>query len=92
MLFVHGDRDPIVPYWSGRLAWDAVPWPKAFVTLEGQGHIDPYLRPDDPAFAVVATTTTNFLRWSLTGDRATLDALRREAAAQGLTPLDDRLT
>ncbi|HXM58995.1 MAG TPA: chlorophyllase [Candidatus Dormibacteraeota bacterium] len=91
ILFEHGDRDPIVPIATGRLTWDVLPWPKAFVTLEGQGHIDPYLRADSPAFDVVAATTTDFLRWALDGDQAALARLRQEAAAPGLSRLDDRL-
>ena len=90
LLFEHGDKDPIVPYGLGRLTWDAVPWQKAFVTLEGQGHIDPYLQPSSPAFGVVAATTTDFLRWTLTGDRSSLAALRQHAAS-GQSRMDDRL-
>jgi dienelactone hydrolase len=91
VLFEHGDKDPIVPYFSGRLAWEGLAWPKAFVTLEGQSHIDPYLQPATPAFAVVADTTTAFLRWSLRGDPAALAAFRTSATAPGLAHVDDRL-
>ncbi|HEY7199150.1 MAG TPA: chlorophyllase [Candidatus Dormibacteraeota bacterium] len=91
LLFEHGDQDPIVPYATGRLTWDGVPWSKAFVTLEGEGHIDPYLQPGSRAFPVVAATTTDFLRWTLTGDRSSLAALRRDAAVTGLARMDDRL-
>lgn len=92
MLFVHGDRDPIVPIVTGQLTYAAVPWPKGFVTLEGQTHIDPYLQPASPAFEVVAATTTDFLRWSLRGDRASLAALRQAAVVPGLAHFEDRLS
>jgi fermentation-respiration switch protein FrsA (DUF1100 family) len=70
MLFVHGDQDPITPYPLGRATYDAVPagWPKAFLTLPGESHVDPYLHSNSAAFRVVAPTTTDFLRWSLNGD------------------------
>ena len=91
VLFEHGDKDPIVPYWTARHTSDSLPWPKGLVTLEGQGHFDPYLQPDSPAFAVVAATTTDFFRWSLSGDRGALSALRKHAKVLGLAHLDDRL-
>jgi dienelactone hydrolase/predicted small lipoprotein YifL len=91
MLFEHGDEDRVVPCRSGRRAFDAVPWPKAFVTLLGQGHIEPYLRPGDAAFAVVAKTTTYFLSWTLDGDQQALEALRRDAATAGRSSFDDAL-
>jgi hypothetical protein len=81
----------VVPCRSGRRAFDAVPWPKAFVTLLGQGHIEPYLRPGDAAFAVVAKTTTYFLSWTLDGDQQALEALRRDAATAGRSSFDDAL-
>ena len=33
LLFVHGDADQVVPYAAGQAAFDAVPWPKAMLTL-----------------------------------------------------------
>jgi fermentation-respiration switch protein FrsA (DUF1100 family) len=91
MLFEHGDQDRVVPYRSGRRAFEAVPWPKAFVTLLGEGHIDPYLRQGDAAFAVVAKTTTAFLSWTLDGDQQAVESLRRDGATAGLSSFDDAL-
>jgi len=91
ILFEHSDNDPIVPYWTGRLLWEGLPWPKAFVTLRGQGHIDPYLLPSSPGFAVVAATTTDFLRWSVSGDPSALNDLRRHAEMTDMAHLEDRL-
>jgi fermentation-respiration switch protein FrsA (DUF1100 family) len=91
LLFEHGDRDPLVPLATGRLTFDAVPWPKAFVTLRGQGHVDPYLKPESAAFRVVAATTAEFLRSSLAGDGAAAAALRPDATVTGVASIDDRL-
>jgi dienelactone hydrolase len=91
MLFEHGDNDPLVPYWTGRLLWDGLPWPKAFITLQGQGHIDPYLVPASPGFAVVAATTTDFLRWSVSGDKMARNDLRQHASVPDLARIDDQL-
>jgi fermentation-respiration switch protein FrsA (DUF1100 family) len=91
LLFVHGDRDPITPYGLGQAAYAAVPggWPKAFLTLTGQGHTDPYLRPSAAGFRTVATTTTDFLRWTLYHDPAAKQRLAVDAG--GAAVLDDRL-
>ena len=91
MLFEHSDDDPLVPYWTGRLLWDGLPWPKAFITLRGQGHIDPYLVPSSPGFEVVAATTTDFLRWSVSGDQRALNDLRQHASVPDLARIDDQL-
>lgn len=91
MLFEHSDNDPLVPYWTGRLLWDGLTWPKAFVTLRGQGHIDPYLVPSSPGFAVVAATTTDFLRWSVSRDQSALNDLRQHAIVPNLGHIDDQL-
>jgi fermentation-respiration switch protein FrsA (DUF1100 family) len=81
MLFVHGDQDPITPYQLGRATYDAVPadWPKAFLTLPGERHIDPYLHSNSAAFPAVATMTTDFLRWTLYGDQSAKARLTRDA-------------
>jgi dienelactone hydrolase len=70
LLFVHGDGDPVTPYGLGHAAYEAVPggWSKAFLTLTGQGHTDPYLHASAPAFRTVAATTIDFLRWTLYRD------------------------
>ncbi|HEX6500868.1 MAG TPA: chlorophyllase [Micromonosporaceae bacterium] len=85
LLFVHGDRDGVVSYASGKAAFAAAPWPKAFLSVPGGGHTDPYIRPGTTGYATVAATTTDFLRWALYGDRA---AYRRLAATGSI---DDEL-
>jgi fermentation-respiration switch protein FrsA (DUF1100 family) len=89
LLFVHGDTDPVTPYGLARAAYARAPWPKAFLTMPGQGHIDPYVLPDAPAFAGVAATTTDFLRWTLYGDATAKARLARDAARAGT--LENRL-
>jgi len=81
MLFVHGNKDPITPYDLGRATYDAVPkaWPKAFLTLSGERHIDPYLNPGTASFTTVAASTTDFLRWRLYGDAAAKARLAKGA-------------
>jgi len=81
ILFVHAADDPVVPTFTGRLAYAAVPWPKAFLTLPSREHTDPYLNPSDPQFDTVVAATTDFLRWRLYGDTA---AAGRLAATSGL--------
>jgi uncharacterized protein len=42
VLFVHGDRDDIVPINLGRELFDATIAPKEFMTIQGAGHNDTY--------------------------------------------------
>jgi alpha-beta hydrolase superfamily lysophospholipase len=65
VLFVHGKQDRTVQYADGLAAFEAVPWPKAMLTLPQGGHVTTR----GPDFARVATATTDFWRWSLYGDR-----------------------
>jgi dienelactone hydrolase len=62
VLFLHGDRDPVVPIKAGRQAYAAVPWPaKRFVTMLGAGH-GRFLLPGDPAYPRVSALLLAFLR------------------------------
>ena len=88
LLFVHGDADAIVSYSSGKAAYDRAPWPKAMLTLSRQGHGEPFLVPNSPAYPAVAATTLDFLRWTLYGDPA---ARKRIATDAKSWTLDDRL-
>jgi fermentation-respiration switch protein FrsA (DUF1100 family) len=38
LLFIHGDRDEVIPYKLGRDLFDAAPEPKSFWTIPGAGH------------------------------------------------------
>ncbi|UQU65965.1 chlorophyllase [Couchioplanes caeruleus] len=77
VLFVHGKLDKTVQYADGLAAFNAVPRPKALLTLPQGGHVTT----SGPDFARVTTTTTDFLRWSLYGDAS---ARRRLAATNNL--------
>jgi dienelactone hydrolase len=88
LLFVHGDRDTVVPISWSQAVFGAVPWPKAFLTIAGGGHVDPY-EGDGRAFSVVAASTIDFLRATLYGDAGARSRLNRPAAAPGR--LDNRL-
>jgi hypothetical protein len=83
LLFVHGTTDLLVPYPGGWLAARADPWPKAFLTLPGHGHVDPYLTPGTVAYDEVADTTVDFLRLALYGDRAAGDRMVEDAEPAG---------
>jgi prepilin-type processing-associated H-X9-DG protein len=86
LLFVHGRRDATVAYADGRAAFDAVDWPKAFLTVTDGGHVA-----SGRSLDVIATTTTDFWRWTLYGDPEARDRLRADATRGGLATLTDRL-
>jgi dienelactone hydrolase len=87
-LFVHGERDDVVSYAAGRAAYDAVPWPKALLSLPEGDH---RLGTGDDGWDVVAGTTVEFLRWTLYGDPAAKARIPDGAAQGGVAVLDDRL-
>ncbi|MFG1993084.1 alpha/beta hydrolase family protein [Actinoplanes sp. NPDC048988] len=60
LLFVHGNRDPVVPIGAARRAYGADPWPKRFVTVRGAGHGE-YLRPGNPSYDRIAGLIRAFL-------------------------------
>ena len=91
LLFNHGDQDHLLPTAFDRRTFDAAPWPKAFLTLRGEGHTDPYLKESDPSFAIAAAVTTDFLPWALDGDPKGLADLKTAAQVSGTTSFDDRL-
>jgi dienelactone hydrolase len=74
MLFVHGVADAVVGIESGRAAYDRVAWPRAFLALPGHGHGE-YLEPRDRDFAAVTAVITDFLSWTLYGDRPARERL-----------------
>lgn len=91
LFFVHGSLDEVVSYASGKAAYDAVPWPKAMLTLPNGDHGRALRGADDATFRVVARTTLDFLRWSLYGDRAAKRRLPGDARTGGLGTLDNQL-
>jgi fermentation-respiration switch protein FrsA (DUF1100 family) len=89
MLFVHGELDQVVPYSSGKSAFDAVPWPKAMLSLPQGDHVGALSEGD--SLTVVAGTTIEFLRWSLYGDEGARSRIPAAAAKGDLAELDDQL-
>ncbi|WP_194823566.1 chlorophyllase [Micromonospora sp. S-DT3-3-22] len=89
-LFVHGRADEVVDYAAGKAVYDAVPWPKAMLSLTRGDHGRALLG-DDTALRVVSDTTIEFLRWTLYGDAAARDRLPASAARGDIATLDDRL-
>ena len=90
LLFVHGGADPVVAPYVAKAAYDRVPWPKAFVTLAGQGHGE-YLTPGRSGFAEANTTMTDFLRWTLYGDRTARDRLPVDATLAGVSAITGKI-
>jgi prepilin-type processing-associated H-X9-DG protein len=86
LLFVHGKRDRTVAYADGHAAYDAVTWPKAFLTVTDGGHVATGAELD-----VVATTSTDFWRWSLYGDQGAKSRLPDDATRGRLASLADHL-
>ena len=82
LLFVHGKRDETVTYADGRAAYNAVPWPKAFLTVTRGRHLS-----TGDELDVVAATSTEFWRWSLYGDAAAKERLPLDAKRGGLATL-----
>jgi predicted dienelactone hydrolase len=91
VFFAHGDADSLVSHEAGRRAYGQIPWPKAFLSVRGGNHIDPYRDHTDPAFPVIAAATTDFLRLSLYGDAPARARLAAMAGHGGQFTLDDRL-
>lgn len=86
MLFVHGTDDDTVKYEAGRTVYEAVPWSRAMLTIEGGGHVI-----EDSSFEAIARTTTEFWRWSLYGDNNARNRLPAAAAVGGVGRLDQEL-
>jgi predicted dienelactone hydrolase len=91
-LFVHGTADTVLPLADDQKVFDATTAPAAFLQLTGGTHSAPYDDGTDPAFDTVRSVTTDFLRWALSGNRAALASMRRDATADGTAILTgDRL-
>jgi fermentation-respiration switch protein FrsA (DUF1100 family) len=86
LFFVHGQKDATVTFADGRAAYNAVPWPKAFLVLPKGGHVVA-----GAELGVVVTTTTDFWRWSLYGDPAAKARIGPDAQRGGVARLVDSL-
>jgi dienelactone hydrolase len=87
MLFIHGDKDPVVAYSQGRQAYGAVPWPKAFLTMLKTEH-GAALGAPDRGHTQVVLTMLDFLRWALDHDTAARDRLPDDATAPGVSKFE----
>ncbi|HWH00072.1 MAG TPA: alpha/beta hydrolase, partial [Pilimelia sp.] len=90
LLFVHGSADRVVPITLGRAAYERVPWPRAFLTMLGQGHGE-YLGAGRPGFDPTAAVTTDFLRWGLYRDAAARARLAVAGTVSGVAALTTAL-
>ncbi|MET0414864.1 MAG: chlorophyllase [Actinoplanes sp.] len=86
MFFVHGRQDATVTFADGRAAYNAVPWPKAFLNLPKGGHVVA-----GNELKVVITTSTDFWQWTLYGDAAAKQRLGTDATRGGLATFVDSL-
>lgn len=84
LLFVHGDKDPVVAYEQGRTSYGADPWPKAFLTIIGGEHgagTNDAERGHHQAMAALL----DFLTWALDGDETARLRLSGDATLDGVT-------
>jgi dienelactone hydrolase len=84
MLFVHGDKDPVVAYSQGRESYGKDPWPKAFLTIEGGEHGAGTNDPERGHVQVLATLL-DFLDFALNGDDVSRMRLTSDATLAGYT-------
>ncbi len=84
LLFVQGKLDETVTYEEAYGAYNQVTWPKAFLEIPKGTHLP---HRDQPA--VVASTTTDFWRWTLYGDEAAKAKMPADASAGGVAGLTE---
>jgi dienelactone hydrolase len=90
ILFLHGDADKVVVFSRGRTAYENLNWPKAFITMYGQGHGE-FLDSRRPGFVPARAAITDFLRWNLYSDSAARDRLTGDGTVIGVASFDNRL-
>ena len=84
LLFIHGDKDPVVAYEQGRTSYGADPWPKAFLTIVGGEHGAGTNDPERGHHQAMATLL-DFLTWALDGDDTARLRLSGDATLDGVT-------
>jgi dienelactone hydrolase len=84
LLFIHGDKDPVVAYEQGRTSYGAAPWPKAFLTIIGGEHGAGTNDPERGHHQAMATLL-DFLTWALDGDATARLRLSGDATLEGVT-------
>jgi len=93
LLYIHGDQDKIVNYGLGQRSYRGAPEPKAFLTLIGAGHIDPYVgEAKSDAAVAVRDASGSFIAYLTGPDPAIGHAnLTNIGARAGVATLDDHL-
>ena len=93
LLYVHGDQDKIVNYTLGQRSYRGAPEPKAFLTLIGANHIDPYVHDASGAAGdAVRNATADFLFYVTGADPASARAALKSVGSQaGVASFDDQL-
>jgi dienelactone hydrolase len=86
MLFVHGTEDTTVRYEAGHTVFEAVPWSRAMLTINGGNHVI-----EDASFEAITRTSTEFWRWALYGDAGARGRLPAAAATGGVAELEQEL-
>ncbi len=86
LLFIHGTADDTVAWRAGHTVFQAVPWSRAFLSIDGGGH-----SLEDWDTGVATSTATEFLRWSLYGDAAARARMPSAATAGRIATLTDQL-
>jgi dienelactone hydrolase len=84
LLFIHGDKDPVVAYTQGRESYGKDPWPKAFLTIEGGEHGAGTNDPERGHVQAMATLL-DFLDWGLNRDDTARLRLTNDAMLAGFT-------
>jgi predicted dienelactone hydrolase len=90
VLFLHGDADTVVSYSRGRSAYEKLAWPKAFMTMKGQGHGE-FLDSKRDGFRPARAAITDFLRWNLYGDTAARQRIPAAGTLTHVAAFEDRL-
>lgn len=84
VLFVHGDRDEIIPLAAGRAAYAALSAPKHFVTvLDGDHRLGIFS--GEERLGALTAVVVDFLAAELKGDAAARDRLQHDGNLPGLT-------
>lgn len=84
LLFVHGDKDPVVAYSQGRQSYAADKWPKAFLTMIDTEH-GAALGFPDRGHPQVTSTMIDFLRWTLDGSTAARNRMPVDGNVPGIS-------
>ncbi|MET7394710.1 alpha/beta hydrolase [Dactylosporangium sp. NPDC005572] len=87
LLFVHGDKDPVVAYSQGRESYGKDPWPKAFLTIRGGEH-GAGTGDAELGHTQAMATILDFLLWGLNGDDAARLRLQKDATLAGVTQFE----